>query len=90
MTKYYANKGVARNKKPLKNIEVKLEKSISEPNKFKLYKRLQGDKLYGYFGLISKEDIKEMLSEKQFNKFMSGTSEFIIQRRFNGKNIKTK
>jgi len=109
--KYYPNKGVPRNKKPLQNyiIRVKvvtLDKLFEhseesyQPFMFKdqgyliwssgLEKNYNKHSLIVWHGLITPEDLKTKLGEKQWAKFCQGKREFIIQRRIDGKNIKKK
>lgn len=99
--KYYANKGVARNKKPLQNIIIKT-KLVELPEGFNLddyvdfkfkdlgyitySKKLERSNINNWYGLIKPTDLKELLGEKQWSKFCQGKREFIIQRRENNKN----
>ncbi len=111
-TKYFANRGVARNKRPLKNkvykvIVLPLSEFKSTPTeedlvryekyKFKdkgyifLHSHLEEkDPIVSSHGMITPQDLKEKIGEKQWAKFCQGTREFIIQRRVDGKNIKKK
>ncbi len=101
--KYFANRGVERNKNPLKNIIYKIEISQLKPDvdstqyeqyKFKelgyicLYWSHEGDDLNFSHGFITPDDLKQRIGEKQWSKFCQGKREFIIQRRIDGKNIK--
>lgn len=107
--KYFANKGLKRNKKPLQNKIIFVHVGISKENaseemlksmemyKFKDIGYLTWssayEKLYHkhsvkfYHGFITSENLKLKLGEKQWNKFCNGKREFIVQRRFNHKNI---
>ena len=38
-------------------------------------------------GLMTREEVKGIIGEKQWSKFCQGKREFIVQRRFNNKNI---
>lgn len=101
MNKYFANRGVPRNKKPLKNIiyEIELLKSFDiwrEYDKYKfkdlgylvLYWSYKGDSIRNWHGFITPEDLKEKIGLKQWNKFCQGKRKFIIQRRIDHHNIK--
>jgi len=54
MEKYYANKGVARNKKPLKNIVYEIElsqlKSETDVASYEKYKFKELGAIWSYFG----------------------------------------
>lgn len=86
MNKYFANKGVKRNKKPLQNIVIKLEKNI-KTGYYSLLWRVQKIDTFNYHGMVDELYIKELLGIKQYSKFKQGKTEFIIQRRINKKNI---
>lgn len=101
-TKYFANKGLARNKKPLANrvytIDVvdneKLRADLSyDKYKFKelgylsFSSKMQGSNIGFFHGFITVSDLKNIIGERQYSKFCNGKREFIIQRRVNGKNI---
>lgn len=99
--KHYANRGVERNKKPLKNIVYEIElaqlNDDIDKNKYKKYKF----KELGYltlvwhyeeknpiknWGVITPEELKQKIGVKQYAKFCQGKRKFIIQRRIDGKN----
>lgn len=100
---YYANRGVKRNKRPLKNIVYVIEVSQLKPdadlNYFEKFKyKDEGylvlnwhyetkDPIYYFHGFVTPDDLKERLGDKQWKKFGEGKRTFIIQRRINGKNI---
>lgn len=101
-SKHYANRGVERNKKPLKNIvyEIELSKLENVPDKAPYseyrFKDLGYLVLYWWHeeknpiknmhGFITAEYLKNCLGEKQYSKFCQGKRTFTIQRRINGKN----
>ena len=99
MKRYFANKAVERNKKPLKNIIYKFEFSTNdlgeeyENYKFKelgyivLYWKYQGDPSFCFDGVILPSQTKTLLGEKQWSKFCQGKREFTIQRRIDKKNV---
>jgi len=102
MSKIHANRGVPRNKKPLKNIvyTVQLMQYRSamgqdyEKYKFKdlgylvLYYNYGNEALLkNCVGFVTPDELKELLGQKQYAKFCEGKREFIIQRRIDGKNI---
>lgn len=81
-----ANKGIKRNKKPLRNIEVKIVKR--EDGLYHMFERIQGTKAYGLcFATYTFDEIKEKLTPNQWCKFQQGQKEFVIQRRVNKHNI---
>ena len=102
----YANRGVPRNKRPLKNVCYKIELAYAkdESRKEELRKYdFKGmgyltltwwyeskDPLYFWHGFIEPEVFKELIGEKQWCKFCQGKREFIVQRRIDGKNVKKK
>lgn len=102
--KFYSNRGVPRNKKPLKNIVYKVEVSqlkstapVEEYEEYK-FKELGYLVLYWWYeekepitnfhGFITVEQLKDLIGSKQYAKFCQGKREFIIQRRINNKNLK--
>lgn len=99
--KKFANKGVARNKKPLKNIvyEIKISQLKEETNDFEKYKFKELGYLTltwwyesktpvkNWHGFIEPQNLKTLLGDKQWSKFCQGKTTFIIQRRIDGKNI---
>ena len=103
MDKRFANAGVERNKKPLRNIvyHIKISKLKSnvdkaqyEQYKFKdqghlvLYWNYEGiNQPKNFHGFITPDELKSLIGEKQYGKFCQGKREFIIQRRIDGKNI---
>lgn len=100
---FYANRGVERNKTPLKNILYRiiihqLKEGTAEGNfiqyKFKdlgylvlEWKHEDKNDIWNFHGFVTPEGLKERLGEKQWSKFCQGKREFTIQRRINGKNI---
>lgn len=105
-SKIIANRGVSRNKKPLKNIvytfEITTLKEHIDPELYKQYKfkdlgyivmywKYEGDKQIGnWHGFVTPAELKELVGNEQYRKFCEGKREFIIQRRFNGLNIPKK
>lgn len=100
MSKIYANKGVRRNKKPLRNILIfvktlkELKYYDEEYEKFKFKGEYlsyswsyQGTFIRNFAGFITPEDLKAKLTVKQWSKFCQGEREFVIQRRIDGHNI---
>jgi hypothetical protein len=100
--KIIANRGIKRNKKPLKNMVYKVEISQLKPDtpieeytqyKFKdegylvLYWNYQNAGYWNWHGFIEPDKLKELLGVKQWQKFTQGKREFIIQRRIDGNNI---
>ena len=101
--KYYANKGVQRNKKPLKNVVYQIElsqlKNDSDKTPYEQYKfkedgylvltwwHQEKNPIKNFHGFVTCNYLKELLGVKQWAKFCTGKREFIIQRRFDGKNI---
>lgn len=100
---FYKNKGVSRNKIPLRNIIYKVRiiqlNDDSEAEKFEQYKfkdsgYLVLDWMYESgtstfsHGFITPTELKELIGEKQWSKFCNGKLKFIIQRRIDNKNIK--
>ena len=101
--KKFANKGIARNKKPLKNLIFEIEISklkesvdITKYEKYK-FKELGYITLTWYYesinpiknwsGFVTPEHLKELFGIVQYAKFCQGKREFVIQRRVDGKNI---
>lgn len=84
--KHYANAGVSRNKKPLKNIVYSVEisqlKSDADPAQYTqyLFKELgylvllwwyeSSNPLKNYHGFITPDDLKELLGDKQWGKLI--------------------
>lgn len=109
-TKYFANRGVERNKKPIANLIYKVEiiqlKEGADASQFEKYKfkdlgyltllwtKRKADKngefQWNWHGYITVNELKERIGQKQYCKFCQGKREFIIQRRFNGKNVSIK
>jgi hypothetical protein len=99
MNKFYANKGVKRNKKPLQNIVYKVK--LVDKNLFDNYQdcifkesylielkwKYERESLFNFHGIIHPNLLKEKLTQKQWNKFCQGETTFIIQRRINKNNI---
>lgn len=103
MTKVHANKGVRRNKKPLKNlvyeVEVnQLKSDVENKEQYDKYKfkdegylvllwKYEGSSIRNWHGFVTPQYLKELLGEKQWAKFCEGKRQFVKQRRINGKNI---
>ena len=87
--KIYANRGVARNKKPLRNIQYRFEnaKPENDEERFLLLWRYEGRSPWCFVGPKSPEFIKGILSPKQWCRFRQGVREFTIQRRIDGHNV---
>lgn len=102
---FYKNRGVERNKKPLKNnlykfevgplkegVDEQLVKDL-EPCKFKdqdyivMLWSMQGWNYWNWHGFVTPDEVKKYIGEKQWGKFCQGKREFIVQRRFDGKNL---
>jgi hypothetical protein len=105
---FYANRGVERNKTPLKNIIYTVEiVSLKNPEDSEKYQKYMFKDL-GYLsllwcydtkyerecknmhGLITPDELKQRIGEKQWSKFCQGKREFVIQRRIDGKKKKKK
>lgn len=92
MSKVHANRGVARNKKPLQNILYKIDDhQVGETTQHILYWAYEKD-FYRYstwfwHGIVSPEQIKGRLSTNQWSKFRQGVRRFVVQRRIDGHNI---
>lgn len=100
---FYANRGVKRNQRPLKNIvyvvevhQLKPDADLAYFEKFKYkdegYLVLNWyyeskDPIWNFHGFVTTDDLKERLGLKQWKKFGEGKRTFIIQRRIDGKNI---
>lgn len=99
--KIIANKGVKRNKKPLKNKVYKFEicnlkqntdLELYEKYKFKnlgyisMYWGYEGDEFLYWHGFVTAQQVKDRIGEKQYSKFCQGKRDFIIQRRINKNN----
>lgn len=80
--KYFVNKGVKRNKKPLRNLvyTVKLTQIEGKDEKYK-YKdegyivlswHYEGNDVDNWHGFITPEDLKELIGLKQWGKFCQG------------------
>ena len=103
---FFANRGVERNKKPLRNELYKFEisqlkktLSRSEVEEMKPYMfkdqgyiimlwKMQGSDQWNWHGQVTSDEVKKRIGEKQWGKFCQGKREFIVQRRFDKKNIK--
>lgn len=101
-SKVYKNKGVKRNKKPLKNIIYKVEViQLKDPTDYERYEQYkfkdegylvlsyqyQNDRTTSSHGFITVEYLRELIGEKQYSKFCQGKREFIMQRRIDGANL---
>lgn len=88
-TKIYANRGVERNKKPLRNIIYEITESKGEEGKWIIFESYQGNNpVTAHIGRFSLEELKVKLGDKQYGKFRQGKRKFIIQRRVDGRNVK--
>ena len=86
--KYFANKGVKRNKKPLQNIIYKVEEIKSDYIlSWQYEKDYNKFNIFNWHGPITSEELKILLGQEQWGKFTQGKRRFISQRRINGKNI---
>lgn len=87
----HANRGVARNKRPLQNIVYKIE--TNKAGAFVLlwtYERDHNRKNGGFWyfhGTVTEEEIRLRLTPRQWSKFRQGERTFIRQRRVDGRNI---
>ena len=105
---FYANRGVERNKTPLKNIIYKVDViQLKNPEDIENYQKYMFKDL-GYLyllwrydtksqldilnihGLVTPDELKQRIGEKQWSKLCQGKREFTIQRRIDGKNIPKK
>jgi len=100
---FYANRGVKRTQRPLKNIVYDVEvlqlKPDTDPTIYEKYKyKEEGylmlfwhyeekDPIRNMHGFVTPENLKERIGLEQWKKFGEGKRTFIIQRRINGKNI---
>jgi hypothetical protein len=100
--KIYQNRGVRRNKKPLKNIVYMVDiiqlKDESEADKYEQYRfndsgylllswKYESDRSVFQYGFITPQELRELIGDKQWSKFCNGKREFIAQRRVDNKNI---
>jgi hypothetical protein len=102
--KIYANKGIPRNKKPLKNIVISVKFLAKLDNealtldcqkyKFKdlgylgVSEAYENSRIKSCYHFWTPEKLKSKLTVKQWAKFCNGCREFVIQRRIDGHNIK--
>jgi hypothetical protein len=90
--KVFANRGVARNKKPLQNICYRIEEMTSPEGEtvYHLYwgyeRELNRRGTWSFHGRVTIDDIKKRLGS-QWAKFRQGRRQFIVQRRIDGRNI---
>lgn len=89
--KIVANRGVARNKKPLQNLCYKVEEKPSPEGViyflFWGYEREMNRGLpWSFHGSVTLDEIKKRLSPNQWGKFRQGIREFTVQRRVDGHN----
>jgi hypothetical protein len=92
MSKVHANRGIARNKKPLQNIIYRIEdRQVGDTIQYILYWAYEKDhnrnNTWFWHGAIAPEQIKNLLSPNQWSKFRQGERQFVIQRRIDGHNI---
>lgn len=101
--KIYANKGVKRNKKPLRNIvyQISVKDKLKDDTNLENYEKFkhkdegylilewcyEGDSINNWYGFITPDAFKELIGSKQWSKFCQGKRIFINQRRVNGNNI---
>lgn len=91
MKQAIANRGIARNKKPLQNIIFWIIEKETE-----FYLEWQYEKQYNrhptknFSGKIDLDYLKKWLSPNQWMKFRNGERKFIIQRRIDGNNVPKK
>jgi hypothetical protein len=85
---YFANRGVARNKRPLQNILLKFEEKAGKFCMLWAYEREHHrNGGWNFHGVVTEEQIKARLSPRQWSKFRQGEREFVRQRRVDGHNI---
>ena len=92
--KSHANRGVARNKKPLQNILYWLSDSPPAEDGSALYvlhwayeRDYHRHPMKSFHGVVTLDDIKKRLTSSQWAKFRQGQREFVKQRRVDGKNV---
>lgn len=83
--KHNANKGVYRNKKPLQNIIYQF--NPIDNDKWELVWNYERQSINNWHGLLTLDQVKELLTPNQWSKFRQGETRFIKQRRINGKNV---
>jgi hypothetical protein len=94
--KIHANRGVARNKRPLQNILYWFSEAAAEggAERFVLHWAYERDynqhPVKNFHGTVTLEYIKSRLTPNQWAKFRQGQREFVKQRRVDGKNVPKK
>ena len=91
--KIVANRGVARNNKPLQNYVFEFKENADGTfflfwNYEKAYNR--GSGMNASYERHSQDWVKKWLTPNQWSKFRQGQRKFIVQRRVDGKNIPVK
>lgn len=83
-----ANRGVARNKRPLQNILYKFEPYVDRFVMLWSHERdFNRDGTWNHHGTVTEDDIKSRLTPNQWSKFRQGVRQFVKQRRVDGRNI---
>lgn len=92
-SKVHANRGVARNKRPLQNVLYWLSDAtpVDGAARFVLHWAYERDyhrhPVKNFHGIVSEDDIRQRLTDNQWAKFRQGERAFVRQRRVDGKNI---
>jgi hypothetical protein len=101
-SKYFANVGVERNKRPLQNIVYFITDRDCHGNQvYCLYWAYERDLNssggtdgrgggMNFHGGVTEEQIRARLTPKQWSKFRQGERNFVKQRRVDGRNVKKK
>ena len=89
MSKVHANRGVARNKKPLQNIVYRFE--LGRSGGFHMLwgheRSLNRGGSWNFHGAVTEEQIRDRLTAGQWSRFRQGVRTFVRQRRVDGRNI---
>lgn len=88
--KVAANRGVARNKKPLQNLLYRFEAG-KEAGAWAMYWAYERDLnrggMWSFHGPIHEDEVRKRLTPKQWSKFRQGERSFVRQRRVDGRNV---
>lgn len=88
--KVVANRGVARNKKPLQNVLYRFDDG-KEAETWVLYWAYERDFNRGaswcFHGLVREDEVRKRLTPNQWSKFRQGERSFVRQRRVDGRNV---
>lgn len=88
--KVAANRGVARNKKPLQNILYRIDEG-KVAGSWVLYWAYERDfnrgGIWNFHGTVLEEDVRKRLTPKQWSQFRQGVRSFVRQRRVDGRNV---